>query len=70
MPHWKKAKTRKAARKRFKITGTGKVIAYGHRGKRHLLATKSSKRRRSLGHSTEIGPSDAHRIKLNLPFGA
>ena len=41
-------KTKKAVAKRFKITGTGKVMR-PRAGKRHLLQTKSPKRRRSLG---------------------
>jgi large subunit ribosomal protein L35 len=60
-------KTRKAVAKRFKITGTGKVMR-SRAGKRHLLSTKSPKRRRSLGKSKEVDPTDARRIKENLPF--
>ena len=41
-------KTKKAVAKRFKITGTGKVMR-SRAGKRHLLQTKNPKRRRSLG---------------------
>ena len=68
MPHWKSSKTKKAARKRFKITARGKVMAFGT-GKRHLLQSKSSKRRRVMRKPREIGPTDVHRIKLSLPFG-
>jgi large subunit ribosomal protein L35 len=60
-------KTKKSVAKRFKITATGKVMRM-HAGKRHLLASKSPKRRRKLGTSVVVDPSDAHRIKLNLPF--
>ena len=42
-----KNKTRKAVSKRFKVTGTGKVIRH-RQGKRHLLSAKSPKRRRQL----------------------
>ena len=60
-------KTRKSVSKRFKITGTGKVLR-SHAGKRHLLSTKNSKRRRSLGTSKEVDYTDAYRILQNLPF--
>jgi large subunit ribosomal protein L35 len=60
-------KTRKAVAKRFKITGTGKVLR-PHAGKRHLMATKSSKRRRRLRSSAIADPTDAYRITQNLPF--
>ena len=60
-------KTRKAVAKRFKITGTGKVLR-SRAGKRHLLQTKSSKRRRSLGGTVLTDKTDVYRIKQNLPF--
>jgi large subunit ribosomal protein L35 len=60
-------KTRKAVAKRFKITGTGKVLR-SHAGKRHLLQGKNSKRRRRLGKSAVLDATDVYRIKQNLPF--
>jgi large subunit ribosomal protein L35 len=60
-------KTRKSVSKRFKITGTGKVMFHGA-GRRHLLQGKSPKRRRSLRKAALVGPADIHRIKQNLPF--
>ncbi len=60
-------KTRKAVAKRFKITGTGKVLR-SHAGKRHLLATKNAKRRRRLGSVKVVDSTDAYRITQNLPF--
>ena len=60
-------KTRKAVAKRFKITGTGKVLR-AHAGKRHLLQTKSAKRRRSLRGTELVSESDAHRIMEAMPF--
>jgi len=53
--------------KRFKITATGKVLR-PHAGKRHLLQTKSPKRRRVLGTMTLVHPTDEYRIKQSLPF--
>lgn len=60
-------KTKKSVAKRFKITGTGKVMR-PHAGKRHLLASKNAKRRRSLGEAAQVDPTDVYRIKQNLPF--
>ncbi len=60
-------KTRKAVSKRFKITAKGKVLR-PHAGKRHLLATKSPKRRRALGTAVVADPTDAYRVTQNLPF--
>jgi large subunit ribosomal protein L35 len=60
-------KTRKAVAKRFKITGSGKVIR-SRAGKRHLMATKNAKRRSSLGTAKEVDKTDTYRITQNLPF--
>ncbi len=60
-------KTRKAVAKRFRITGTGKVMR-SRAGKRHLLQTKNAKRRRSLGTSKLVDKTDVYRITQNLPF--
>ena len=60
-------KTRKAVAKRFKITGTGKVLRW-RAGRRHLLQTKKPGRRRSLGKVMLVDPTDAYRVKQNLPF--
>ena len=60
-------RTRKSVFKRFKITARGKAMRM-HAGKRHLLQTKNAKRRRGLGTSVGVGPTDAYRITQNLPF--
>ena len=60
-------KTNKAVRKRFKITGTGKVLR-NRAGRRHLAASKSSKKRRGTRHAREADHTDTHRVILNLPF--
>jgi large subunit ribosomal protein L35 len=62
-----RSKTRKAAAKRFKITGTGKVLR-AHAGRRHLLSSKSAKRKRKLAKSAVVDKTDVARVKLNLPF--
>lgn len=43
-----KMKTRKAVKKRFSVTATGKLKRY-RAGKRHILTKKSSNRKRKLG---------------------
>lgn len=60
-------KTKKSVTKRFKITGTGKVLFRGA-GRRHLLQGKGSKRRRSLRKAKNLGPTDVYRITQSLPF--
>ena len=60
-------KTKKAVAKRFKVTGTGKILRR-HASTRHLLASKSSKRKRQLGKAGLVDKTDEARIKENLPF--
>jgi large subunit ribosomal protein L35 len=60
-------KTKKSVAKRFKITATGKVMR-SRAGRRHLLAGKSPKRRRSLGTAKQVDDTDVYRIKASLPF--
>jgi len=60
-------KTKKSVSKRFKITGTGKVL-YRHAGNRHLAQGKNAKRRRRLGKAGTVDPTDVYRITQNLPF--
>lgn len=61
------AKTRKAVAKRFKVTGSGKVLRR-RQGKRHLLQNKNRKRKRSLGKGVLVAHVDVPAIKENLPF--
>ena len=67
MPRWKAAKTKKAAKKRFKITATGRVMFRGA-GKRHLLGHKSSKHKRRLGGAKAVSETHAHHITDVMPF--
>ncbi|HWQ90202.1 MAG TPA: 50S ribosomal protein L35 [Clostridia bacterium] len=60
-------KTKKSVAKRFKITGTGKVLR-SSAGKRHLCQTKSAKRRRNLSGTTTVHSTDVYKIKQSLPF--
>ncbi|UCC73252.1 MAG: 50S ribosomal protein L35 [Gemmatimonadota bacterium] len=60
-----KMKTRRAAAKRFRKTGTGKLKrrkAY----KSHILAKKSRKRKRGLRKPTLVAPADTKRVKRML----
>jgi len=57
-----KVKTKSAAKKRFKLTGTGK-IKRKHAFKSHILTKKSNKRKRNLTH---MGLVDASDVKLFL----
>jgi len=67
MPRWKAAKTKKSAKKRFKITATGKV-KFHRAGKRHLLGHKSSKRKRRLRTAGTVSETHQHHITNVLPF--
>lgn len=62
-----KMKTKRAAAKRFKVTGTGKLVrnkAY----KSHILTKKSPKRKRNLRKATVMDQSNVHSMKRVLPY--
>ncbi|HIG26705.1 MAG TPA: 50S ribosomal protein L35 [Verrucomicrobiales bacterium] len=61
-----KLKTRKSFAKRFKVSANGKIMR-NKSGKRHLLASKSPKRRRNLGQESEVDATHYRRIRLSLP---
>jgi len=63
-----KLKTHRGARKRFKVTATGKILR-GHTTKRHFTGLKASGRMRKLKKLTMVSPSDVARIKQMLPYG-
>lgn len=60
-----KMKTGSSAKKRFKITGSGK-IKRKHAFKSHILTKKETKRKRNLTHSTLVHKADESNIKLQL----
>jgi large subunit ribosomal protein L35 len=64
----RKLKTHRGAAKRFKITGTGKIIRM-HSGKRHLLGTKAAKRMRKLKKLTQVSKADKLKTMQMLPYG-
>jgi large subunit ribosomal protein L35 len=60
-----KMKTHRGAAKRFKITGTGKILrrkAY----RDHLLEHKPTRRTRRLGREAEVTGGDKKRVKRML----
>jgi len=60
-----KMKTKSSAKKRFKLTGSGK-IKRKHAFKSHILTKKSKKRKLKLTHSGLVHKSDAQNIKEQL----
>ncbi len=56
-----KKKTNRAARKRFKLTATGKVVR-GHAKKRHNTGYKTTKHKRHLRAGAIVDTADAKRI--------
>ena len=60
-----KIKTKSSSKKRFKITGSGK-IKRKHAFKSHILTKKSKKRKLKLTHSGLVHKSDESNIKEQL----
>lgn len=60
-----KMKRNSSAKKRFALTGSGK-IKRKHAYKRHILTKKSTKRKRALTHFTLVNPADEKNVKLML----
>ena len=58
-------KSHKGAKKRFKVTGSGKVMRRS-KNLNHFLEKKSSRRKRRLTGETEVSASDTPRIKKLL----
>jgi large subunit ribosomal protein L35 len=63
-----KMKTHSGAKKRFKVTATGKVRGR-HAFTSHILEKKAPKRKRSLGAPAMISDHDTPRIKRMLGVG-
>lgn len=62
-----KVKTNAAAKKRFALTGTGK-IKRKHAYHSHILTKKTKKRKRNLDHTTLVDSANSKQVKnlLNL----
>lgn len=62
-----KLKTHKGASKRFKVTGSGKVVRSRASGN-HLLTKKNSRRKRNLKQDALVHKSDERNVKRLLPY--
>jgi large subunit ribosomal protein L35 len=62
-----KLKTRKSAAKRFKVTGTGKILRR-NTFRAHLLEHKSPSRRRRLAGYSVVFEGDADNVRAMLPY--
>ena len=60
-----KMKTNSGAKKRFTLTGTGK-IKRKHAFKSHILTKKTKKQKRNLTHSTVVNSTDVNSVKEML----
>lgn len=60
-----KMKTNSGAKKRFVLTGTGK-IKRKHAFKRHILTKKTTKQKRNLSHDAIIVKADENNVKKML----
>lgn len=63
-----KLKTRKAVRKRFKVSKRGKIL-HAQAGRRHLLTGKPGSKGRRLRRWAPVDSTDEKRIKAALPYG-
>ncbi|MDP4282479.1 MAG: 50S ribosomal protein L35 [Bacteroidota bacterium] len=62
-----KMKSKSAAKKRFDLTGTGK-IKRKHAYKSHILTKKTTKRKRNLTHSGLVDKADEKNVKEMLQW--
>jgi large subunit ribosomal protein L35 len=60
-----KMKTHSGSKKRFKVTGSGKITRR-QANRRHLLEHKPSRRTRRLMPDVEVSPADTKRVKRLL----
>ena len=64
-----KVKTKSGAKKRFSLTGTGKVKRK-HAYKSHILTKKTTKQKRTLTHIGLVSEADENRVKKMLGIGS
>jgi len=62
-----KMKTHSATKKRFNVTGSGKIV-FKKSGRGHLLSCKNSKRLRSLRKKGILTPAVAAHVRKVLPY--
>lgn len=60
-----KQKTKSSAKKRFKVTGSGKILRR-HAMKSHNLEKKSAKRKRDFARDAEVSPADEREARRLL----
>ncbi|MEK0440515.1 MAG: ribosomal protein [Bacteroidota bacterium] len=63
-----KMKTNSSAKKRFTVTGTGKVKR-AKAFKNHILTKKSTKRKRALGNDAIVDETNMSNVKFMLRLG-
>ncbi|ACZ41684.1 ribosomal protein L35 [Thermobaculum terrenum ATCC BAA-798] len=63
-----KLKTNKSAKRRFKITGTGKILRTKGM-KSHLRRKKSTRAKQDFDRMFEVSPADRKRLRRALPYG-
>src|SRR5271170_4596201 len=62
-----KLKTHKGAAKRFRKTGTGKIVR-GQSKMRHILTSKETKTKRKLAHSALVSDADYAKVARMIPY--
>ena len=63
-----KMKTHKGTAKRFRVTGSGKIVR-GKAFKSHILEKKSPKRKRGFRQETTVAKADMNVVKKGLGIG-
>jgi large subunit ribosomal protein L35 len=62
-----KMKSKRSAAKRFRVTGSGK-FKFQKAGRRHLMSSKSTSRKRKMRETGYIDPKDEVHLKRMLPY--
>lgn len=62
-----KMKTHSSSKKRYKVTGTGKVVR-AQAFKKHILTKKSPKRKRKLRKMTLVADANMKKIRQLIPY--
>ena len=62
-----KMKSHRGAKKRFKVTGTGKVL-FAQRGKRHGMIKRTNKQIRNQRGTMILSPGDTGLVKIHMPY--
>jgi len=63
-----KMKTKKSAAKRFRVSAGG-VVKLSRAFKRHILTSKTTKRKRHLDMEATVSKADSRRMRDMLPYG-